>query len=279
MRFTFSILLVLCFLQLNSQVYVRDSINRVDANGKRQGYWVITASMKKQGPPWTPDQTVEEGRYIDSRKDGKWIEYYPNGLVKYERNYVNGRISGFSKSYYQSPHILKEESTYYLNRYIGQYKAYYPGGQLQYHFNYDSTGKKTGMQYYWYENGNLRMEAQYTFGKQHGWTKEYYNNGKLKRETYYNTGTIDAAKTKEYPDNDPDKKPAKPVSQPKEGCEGYWTLHNANNQVSKKGNFHNCQLVDGEERIYDKNGLLLQIKLYKDGKYVGDAPLLLEEKK
>lgn len=52
----------------------------------------------------------------------------------------------------------------------------------------------------------------------------------------------------------------------------------SNQHIVTKGIFHGCEFINGEQRIYDRDGRLIQIKLYKDGKYVGDAPLPIEEK-
>ena len=70
------------------------------------------------------------------------------------------------------------------------------------------------------------------------------------------------------PTTDPNFKPNKGTFT----GEGDWILY-SNGQITMKGSFHLKKLVNGEQRIYDKNGILIQIKLYKEGKYVGDAPL------
>ena len=52
-----------------------DTINRVDPiNGRKTGYWIITGNMSKQ-KGYSQEDKVEEGRYINSRKTGKWIKY------------------------------------------------------------------------------------------------------------------------------------------------------------------------------------------------------------
>lgn len=56
-------------------------------------------------------------------------------------------------------------------------------------------------------------------------------------------------------------------------CDGYMMIYNRNQQLCKKGTFRKCVLTDGQEYVYDSNGQLIQIKVYKDGKYVGDSPL------
>ena len=59
-----------------------DTINKINPdNGRKTGYWIITGSMSKiQG--YSSESKVEEGVYVNSRKNGLWIKYWPNGNVK-----------------------------------------------------------------------------------------------------------------------------------------------------------------------------------------------------
>ena len=48
-------------------------------------------------------------------------------------------------------------------------------------------------------------------------------------------------------------------------------LYNINHQIVKDGVFENYRLMDGKYYKYDENGLLTQIMVFKDGKYIGDG--------
>jgi antitoxin component YwqK of YwqJK toxin-antitoxin module len=54
---------------------------------------------------------------------------------------------------------------------------------------------------------------------------------------------------------------------------GYYKLYNKNMQLSKDGVFKNYKLIDGKDYIYNKDGILISIQVFKNGFYVGDAPL------
>ena len=69
------ICIVLCNLVSFSQ---NDTINYTDDQNKKQGYWIFTNKQKKL-PGYQPNQKVEEGYYINNKKDGKWVFYYRNG--------------------------------------------------------------------------------------------------------------------------------------------------------------------------------------------------------
>lgn len=271
------------------------SQNVIDASGKRQGHWQIHARDKKLGSPWTPEQVVEEGEYTNSMKTGIWTEYYQNGNKKSELTYVNNRPNGPAKMYYENGN-LSEEGTWVGTRWTGPYKLYYEDGQVRQSFNYNNLGQRDGAQTYYHPNGKVAIEVNMKAGKEEGVKKEYNTNGELTSETYFNGGTIDPAKTKTYEPKKPESADATKAPEEKDqhgtaptvtntnevkpntgtfNGEGYWILYK-NGQITMKGTFAKKKLIDGEERIYDNNGILIKIKLYKDGKYVGDGPLPTE---
>ncbi|HEU4716465.1 MAG TPA: hypothetical protein VFU15_01475 [Bacteroidia bacterium] len=265
-----------------------DSKNFVDPSGKRQGWWVITGKMRPDLKGYGPDAKVEEGNYKDSQKTGVWTEYYANGNKKSELTYVNNRPNGHAVMYNDNGK-KSEEGTWVGTRWTGPYTLYYDDGTPRQSFNYNQLGRRDGTQTYYHPNGKVAITVDMKDGKETGWKKEYDENGNLIRETYFNDGVIDASKTKTYnvppapvskaPEEDKMKKtpppPPDPNFKPNKGVfngEGDWILYK-NGQITMKGTFHKNRLVDGEERIYDGNGMLVRIKLYKNGQYVGDGPL------
>ena len=264
-----------------------DTINFTDALGKRQGKWIITNKLLHK-PEYTEDQKVEEGKYTDSKKMGKWLEYYPNNNVKSKITYENNRPSGYAILYHDNGKI-KEEGLWKNNRWVGDYKLYYENGQVQQEFNFNASGKREGVQKYYYENGQMMIEGNWAEGKEAGLVKEYYENGDIKAEKNFNGGNLDPATTKTYEPKKPIvakaeepalKNAAPPVVVQKGekdnlgkafNGEGYWKLYNANKQVSKDGTFAKNRLIDGKVYHYSSDGILTRIAVYKDGKYVGDA--------
>ncbi len=272
-------------------IFAQAQTNQVDVNGKRQGYWKITALIKKLGPPWTPSQIVEEGNYTNSMKGGLWIEYFQNGKTKSELTFVNNRPNGPAKNYFENGN-LKEEGNWVGSRWTGPYKFYYEDGTLRQHFNYNALGVREGPQTYIHPNGEVAIAINIKDGKEDGWAKEYNTNGDLISETFYNAGVIDPSKTKTYDPTKPvdpnagktpeelkNEKEKAPVVKAgtgqvsKEGAfdgEGYWIL-TSNQNITFKGTFKNYKLIDGEERIYDKSGFCIRVKLYENGKFKGDG--------
>ena len=269
-------------------------------NGKREGHWRITAALKHLGSPWTPQQLVEEGNYTASMKVGIWFEYFFNGNKKSELTYVNNRPNGPAKIYFENGQ-LQEEGTWVGTRWTGNYTLYYPDGKVRQQFKYNALGVRDGEQLYYHPNGQLAIKANIKNGKEEGLQQEYNTNGELIKETYYNGGVIDDKKTVVHepkkaenpnaavtPEERDNNKEVSPVVKPGDGNEsnagagkftgtGPWTMYNTDKQVTLKGEFKDWRLVKGEERIYDRNGKCIRVKMYDNGRYVGDGPLPKED--
>ncbi len=91
-------------------------------------------------------------------------EYYPNGKVKSEANYKNGKVEGILKEYYESGRLAFIQTV--------------------------RNGKIRGLVKAYYENGKLKGEVNYVDSMQDGELKEYYENGKIKEEVTYIAGQI-----------------------------------------------------------------------------------------
>lgn len=275
----------------------QNPINQI-IDGKREGFWRITAALEHLGSPWTPQQTVKEGNYKASMMIGMWTEYFVSGLKKSELTYVNNRPNGPAKTYFENGK-LEAEGTWVGTRWTGDYTLYYDNGNVRQKFKYNALGVRDGVQEYYHPNGKLAKTVTVKNGKEEGWEKEYNTNGELITEKFYNGGTIDDKKTivhepKKAEDPNavitPEEKDNRKENSPtvkgteqksKEGVfdgEGFWILTNANGDITFKGTFEKNKLIDGEQRFYDSNGKLTRIKKFTGGKYSGDGPLPPEEK-
>jgi len=287
----FFIFLTNNILQANELFQSNDTINKIDADGRKQGKWIIFGKHKP-GTCYQPEQKVEEGNYIDNKKNGLWIEYYCNGNLKSKIQYVNGKPDGYCILYYENGKIQEEgQWSSKLNRWVGKYKSYYNNGQIQHEFNYNQNGKREGPAKYYYENGQLAIEGNFINGQETGVFKEYYENGDLKAEKTFNNGQVDISSIKEYQP----KKPYEPIKEeikkeppilaskdefPNDEQQksndyfilnGFHILYNKNKQISKVGEFKNNRLINVKWYIYDDDGILIRIAVYKDGIYIGDT--------
>ena len=294
-KFTLIIVFFYTISQAQSQNYEldgpkKDTIYLTDAQGKKQGKWIIRG-RHKPGTCYQPEQKIEEGKYADNRKSGQWIEYYCNSNMKNKLTFVNGRPDGYAIMYHENGKI-SEEGNWKANRWTGNYKLYYDNGQVQHEFKFNENGKRDGGQKYFYDNGQVAVEGNFANGKEAGVIKEFYENGDTKAEKTFNDGNVDvgsikefqpkkplAAKSDEPADNapkvtvKPDEKPNEAVGKGPMILNGQATLYNKNKQITKDGFFKDNRLMEGKAYIYDDNGILSRIAVYKNGVYVGDTQL------
>lgn len=267
------------------EIHNGDTINYIDENNLKQGFWKIFGRMKKL-PDYQPDQVVEQGEYENSRKQGIWKMFYPNGKTKSEIAYVNSRPNGYYKTYYENGE-LEEEGEWKNNRNVGKFVRKHPNGEVAQEFEFNESGKRDGEQKYYYEDGSIMIVAQIKEGKEEKVT-EYYPDGSLKAEKVFVDGNLDVANTKVYEPKTPikpvettEKEPVKVVKVNKEEVvnkgtfdgNGQHKLYNKDKQISKDGLFKNYRLIDGKNYKYDENGILISIELIKNGRYIGEAPL------
>ena len=264
-----------------------DTINITDENNLKQGFWKIFGITKKL-PDYEPDQVIEQGKYTSSRKQGLWTKFFASGKTKSEIEYKNNRPNGTYKTYFENGEV-EEEGSWKNNRNTGEFIRRYENGQVSQQFAFNTSGKRDGQQTYFYENGQVMIEADIAAGKEK-FVKEYYEDGSIKAEKSFIDGKLDEANTKVYEPKTPMKNrdaeelknaPIKIVKVTKDekanlgafNGNGYKKMYNQNQQLSKDGTFKNYRLMEGKWYKYDENGMLVSIELYKQGRYIGEAPL------
>jgi len=118
---TFLRILICCFTAVHAFAQ-SDTINQLDANGKKHGFWRT----------YYPDSTTIklEGEYVNGVPCGNYKRYYPNGKIK-------------------------ETGLYRDNHYYGEQRYYYENGQVERVRFYSDTGEKTDTTWYFHSNGKL----------------------------------------------------------------------------------------------------------------------------
>jgi antitoxin component YwqK of YwqJK toxin-antitoxin module len=266
----------------------KDTINYTDVIGKKQKHWILYGKHKPN-TCYTPQQKVEEGDYKENRKIGTWTEFYCNGQMKNKITFVNGRADGYAIIYYENGKV-QEEGQWKNNRWVGSLKQYYENGQVQHDFKYNEAGKREGEQVYKYDNGQVAIQGNFANGKETGTIKEFAENGQLKAEKTFNDGNVDVNSIKTYSvkadgqtadklpnQNDAPKLVVKAEEKPNDAVKaptilnGKHTLYDKNKNVTKDGTFENNTFIEGKAYIYNENGILTRVLIYKNGKYIGDG--------
>jgi antitoxin component YwqK of YwqJK toxin-antitoxin module len=98
---------------------------------------------------------------------------YKNGKLKNEKKYINGRWTGFEKTYYEDG----QNRTYKEDKKLIE-KRWFPDGKIYMDSN------KDGFKLY-YQNGSLQMEQKIVNGKV-VWVKAWYEHGQLSEMREFN---------------------------------------------------------------------------------------------
>ena len=223
-----------------------ENTNRTDETGLKQGYWIVKDN----------ESVIEEGNYLNDKKNGLWKSYFTNGNLKSEITYEQGVAKGNANHYYKDG-TLRESGNWQVDHWEGGYKYYYESGQLSYDWFYNENGKRQGEQRYFHANGKKMYEGNWQDGKTEGVLKVYNESGLLVQEKVYNNGKF--AEIKEHTNNQ------HTASNIKFSGTGFHTVTNLAGQVEEKGFYVKGKLFDGEKRNYDQDGNLVSVINYKNG--------------
>lgn len=135
---------------------------------------------------------ITKGHYKKGQKDGKWLQYHRNGIIKSEQHFIDGNSIGEQKFYnnkgdlnYKSNMIEVEQNGKKTAVKHGAFMSYHQSGNISEEGNF-SYDKKSGLWKEYNPNGALQREIFYKNGKVHGTNNQYSNNGKpsMKSEFY-----------------------------------------------------------------------------------------------
>ena len=134
---------------------------------------------------------IFEGEYINGERNGNGKEYYENKQVRFEGEYLNGKIWN-GKGYDN-----KGEEVYEIKDGKGYIKEYNYAGELIFEGEYlngerNGKGKEYGLKitddFLNRYKTIITFEGEYLNGKRNGKGKEYYEDGKIKFEGEYFKG-------------------------------------------------------------------------------------------
>jgi antitoxin component YwqK of YwqJK toxin-antitoxin module len=262
-----------------------DKINQKDPQGKKQGKWIYFGKDRpSEGYP--ADGKVEEGVYKDDRKEGIWIKYHNDGSTpKLKGEYVNNRPQGEYVKYYPNGKPI-EVGSFVRNHYQDSLKRYHENGKLKYEANYNDQGNEQGTVKNYYPNGQLEFEYTSNNGKPTGKAVRYYENGDIKEVIYYGAeGQVEKSEQREMVspavkvvNPGASKETAPKVAAPRtKGAKfqpnGYNKVYNNNDEIWQDGTFKNGLLWEGKVYEYDRDGILLKVRVFKNGVYHSDGQL------
>ena len=172
--------------------YLIQSLSNNNLNKKS-----LTLIEKKNYKLFYPNGEFYIGEILNGLKNGKGIEYYKNGKIKYDGDWISGKLEGYGKYYYENDEF-----------YIGQWKnnlrhgkgiEYYKNGYIKYdgffvNDKFEGNGKfiyedgvfyigqwmnnlRNGKGIEYYKNGNIKYVGDWVNGKLEGYGKYIYEDG------------------------------------------------------------------------------------------------------
>ncbi len=277
---------VFVFSHFSSQ---NDTLNQM-LEGRRNGYWIMNGQMKKD-TAYHPLAKVEEGRFKNGRKKGVWTKYYPSGKVKSNINYINGRSYGDFELYFPNGQI-EEKGTWQSKVYNGKFIRYFEDGTIAQEKTFNSKGKTEGKVVYYYPNGQAELVFETVNGKGAGEATRSWPNGDIKEKITFNEKGESVTSGTIVRKNPPVEKAEEIISAKQavdaEGelnigflpsvkgkvlKDGYHKTYNKNKDILMDGAFKSGKLWTGKHYIYDENGLLERIDVYKEGAFSGTGVL------
>lgn len=258
-----------------------DGITTCIPNTPRNGYWIYYGKARPE-TDIPAEGKVEEGNFTDGRKEGTWIKYHRDGITpKLKCEYKYNRPSGHYQKFFPTGK-LKEEGYFIQNQYSDSLIRYYENGKREYAAFYDSLGKEHGVVRYWLSDGTVELEYEAV----HGVPKS------KQRHQHYHDREVEFTYLEPTEERTPLRFPSPTADSPKIGTEmapsitspinlkgvkwnpeGYNKVYNSNDEIWQDGLFKSGQLWDGKVYVYDQDGILLKVKIFKNGLYHSDGQL------
>lgn len=263
----------------------KGDINKKDEEGRKQGKWVYLGKDRPSSG-YPAEGKIEEGSYVNDRKEGSWIKYYNDGVTpKLKGEYKNNRPQG---DYIKlSPKgVVIEKGTFTMGKYMDSLVRFHTNGIVSYEGFYNDQGNEEGNIKYYYPNGQVEFEYTSDNGTPKDKAVRYYENGDIKEIVYFGQdGRVTKSEKREMVspevkvvDPAASKEIAPVVKTPntkgaKFSPNGYNKVYNTNQEIWQDGDFKNGRLWDGKVYEYDRDGILLKVRVFKKGVYHSDGQL------
>lgn len=234
-----------------------------------------------------PEYKEVEYQYIDGQdaqgndieiRNGLTKEFYPDGKIKSEIEYHDGKVNGLLKTYFQNGKIA-EVSNWTNDLRNGPAKYFYDNGKL-YQEEFYKDNKLNGEQKTFFENGKLKTTIIYkddfvwqvqitqdtsgnkldelTIAEGEGVLNTYFLSGKLQSKTIFKNGTPNG-KSSWFFESGKDQGFLSLINGRKDG---ELILFHENGKIARQALFKDDFIV-GTERIYNKAGRLISAVTYK----------------
>lgn len=170
-----------------------------NTNGNLLSEGIINNDGSKHGK-WTEyfeeGNIQAEGNFLNDKKNGRWTYYHKNGKIQQTGSYINGNLTGLWKWFHENGSLLMEE-TFILGLEDGESIEYNEHGDTISKGLY-IQGNKEGE--WFYIIGDMISKGNYVMGQKDGLWKQFYNSGNLYFKGRFVQGNEDGKHEYYYPD-------------------------------------------------------------------------------
>jgi serine phosphatase RsbU (regulator of sigma subunit) len=155
-----------------------DTINLLDENGLKQGYWMDfheTGALKKRT------------FYVNNVEHGNEAGFYKNGQVRYTIIWNQGKPHGFYQIYFASGRI-KLTGVWRNDKNVGNRVEYYESGTVKHRETYNSQGELEGAKIGYFKNEIIQSVEIYEHGKLSGFSLQFDSLGNSLGHEKYKDG-------------------------------------------------------------------------------------------
>ncbi len=186
------IIILSVFLTFSCINVMGQKYNNIDKQGRRQGKWIEYFDNGK---------VRFEGQFKDDFPTGEFVYYDESGAVKVRNNYSSDGSVAESVMYSDSG-VVVAQGNYKNKRKDGLWRFFSEkDGSLILEENY-LNGLQNGKSLA-YSNGMVIEEVNYRNGVKHGFYNKYYDNGVPMMKACYKNGFLDGAFVSYYPNGVP----------------------------------------------------------------------------
>ena len=232
------LLLPVLFLALSLKAQnSADTLNQLDASGKKHGYW------KK----YEEDTLRYEGRFVHGIPSGDFVYYYYDGSVKTKMNYTNSGHDSYAVLYFNNGEKMAEGKFVDKKR-EGEWITYDGHGNIIGKVPY-VNGVKSGLAAYFYPEGGKLEEVNYVNGLEDGTFKQYFPNQSVKTKGRYKNGKYNGVFAYYYPNN----MVYNTGTYENNLRHGVWTMYDEEGEIIVKVTYNNGKVVNREVFQKDKD--------------------------
>jgi len=109
--------------------------------------------------------------------------------LDYEKYNTHLQPHGLFETYYKNTKLIKEQKIYVNGKLSGLFEEWYQNGILKYRINY-KNGERNGLSEEWYDDGKLMYKINFKDGNRDGLCEQWYDNGRLWLRKNYKSGVL-----------------------------------------------------------------------------------------